>query len=835
MSDTILAGNFTIYYLDDNRQKRIEWTGGVGTNTMNELYSALQDLFDESLQMDDGVPMSAQTPTEYTIGIIDTGDNDPWYISYETLEHLTGGALRTASWTRSVGTNTGIIIVPVVGASNNITTSDIGYDISTDTDNDAGTLLDVIDVGDTNDYLVIRPDSSAAGNSFDNAPTAGDGITCNSQTAVQAAVATTGEQIWANLYSIGTIENDTHIYLYQGTVADTARERNYSIVDQTQDWWGDGHIDICVPIRDYKTAANPIIDNGYVSVFARKLTTLYDNFEVSCSITSGGRNPIPLATGPDLDNTTGYRSVTFSGDNYAAGWSVGDEMTGDTSGARGIITQIDTPGSTQTVHYYLIDDPLTDFQADENVSNDDDSGTGDTDGSGPTNQGPALASWFTNNTPPTVSYTTTTVDIDDDGTQEGYGITLDCNQNPLTEVYEWIKYIFRRGETTTGSSDGIEAEQYIGGEVYLDYSGSVSGGTIDEGDDVLQATTGATGIVISHDLTNKEILLRNTRGSFNTSNTVTSQDNSGTITPDNAATPFAPKKAAPLGTFAGGTFFGARGVVLQDWVVASDENSFQLTDTAGNIRTRPVAITIEVSNLTGTDETTITDDRVAIFRLTGSGGDVDKTEYSAAGGESIGDATLVVDTAIATDVPGKTTGGVLRIRDASDNNQEYRIRYASWSTSTFNLANIVITSADAGTDTNTIVEAGAFTNAKRGDIVINNGNGHDGISYVTSVDDANTIKISPAITGQTVGDQIELNACPIAVDTADDVYVALLDKYAAAGTEAVSIVYDSQIFFRVKVRNVENSTKIVPFSTDDTTTGTNRSIPTIRTTDVIYQ
>ena len=73
MSDTILSGNFTIYYLDENRQKRIEWSGSdININTMNELYSALQDHFDESLQMDDGVPMSAQTPVEYSIGIIGT-------------------------------------------------------------------------------------------------------------------------------------------------------------------------------------------------------------------------------------------------------------------------------------------------------------------------------------------------------------------------------------------------------------------------------------------------------------------------------------------------------------------------------------------------------------------------------------------------------------------------------------------------------------------------------------------------------------------------------------------------------------------------------------------
>ena len=36
MSQTILGGNFTVYYLDENRQKRIKWSGSASaTNTAN--------------------------------------------------------------------------------------------------------------------------------------------------------------------------------------------------------------------------------------------------------------------------------------------------------------------------------------------------------------------------------------------------------------------------------------------------------------------------------------------------------------------------------------------------------------------------------------------------------------------------------------------------------------------------------------------------------------------------------------------------------------------------------------------------------------------------------
>ncbi len=80
MSDTVLGARWVVYYEAENRQKRVVRDTAVTPTTIdsvNALYSAVQDLFDELAQMDDGSVMSAQTPTEYTIGIIDAGDKDP--------------------------------------------------------------------------------------------------------------------------------------------------------------------------------------------------------------------------------------------------------------------------------------------------------------------------------------------------------------------------------------------------------------------------------------------------------------------------------------------------------------------------------------------------------------------------------------------------------------------------------------------------------------------------------------------------------------------------------------------------------------------------------------
>jgi hypothetical protein len=713
------------------------------------------------------------------------------------IEHITGGALKTAGWTRVQDSNTGIVVCAVT--SNTIVAGDEGLDI-THGDLDAGTLLEVIEFGST-DYLVIRPDSDAAANNFDSA--AGT-LTCNGNTATQAGASLTGEMIWANLYNVTPIDGDTNIYMYQGTVADTARARVQRISNAAEGWWAEGAFDRLFAITDFKTAAFPVIDAGFINVFARKANTLYDSFEVSTSTVSGGRNPVPLKAAADGNHTTGWQSITQTAS--AGNWAVGDEVNGTTSLARGIITQIDNPGATQTLHYYPIGDPQIVFQtAAEALTNADDTGTGTKDGSAPADQGPELATWFTSNTAPTAVHANTTFDIDGAGGAEGYGILVDCNANPLTEVYEWLQHVCRNREATTTATDGIEGEQYVGATVYLEYSGSVTLGTLAEGDDVIQTTSGATGIIISHDTTLKQILLRDTRGTFAVgSDPVVSQDNSGSFEPDVAADTFAAATANPFGSLAGGRFFGARGVLLEDWL-AADENNFQLIDSQGNSRQRQIAITLELTNLDGGAESVTTNDLVSLYRLTGSGGVVDKTEYSAAGGEAVGDATLVVDTGITDDTPGKTTGGVLKLRDKTDE-QEYRIRYDSWATSTFTLSNVVIAAADAATTT-TIQETGAFTATKRGDIVVNHTRS-EAVSYVTQVVDT-------------------------LVDTLDDVYVALMDRYATASEESVSLVYVSPIFYRAKVTNKRNATKIKAFVTADSTSGTDRSIAAIRNEDTI--
>lgn len=828
VTNTPSAGNyelFNVYYGAENRQKRIEWvTGGTGGGvaTVNQLYSSLQNLFDELTQMDDGVPMSAQTPTEYTIGIIDTGDKDPWFIDRTTAEHLSGGALKTASWLRATGSNTGIVKLTV--SSNAIVEGDIGFDITGA--GNSGTLLDVQDLGSSNAILWIRPDSSAAANNFDDSTT----LTCNAHTASFTYDVTppgisweSGESLWSNIYTLGTIEANTHIYINQNG-ANLVRYDNQS---NNTDWWADGHIDILVNVKECSTE----IDEGYVSVLARQFSKSYSYYIVD--LTNGGRNPIPLQTGNDLDNQIGF--WTFTGSAGSAPFTVGEVISKSGTDKKGVVTAVAGTTGAPVLTYYLIGDPITNFV------NGDTLVTGATSGSTCTAGTPAPAGPAALGTPPTIVHGGMadggSYDVDENGTPENYSIVIDCNQNSLANVYQWSKYMSRRGSTTTTHTDNLQGQFYIGSDYRLRYSGSITG-TFNEGETVTQATSGAKGTVVEKNTTDKIIILRNSRGTFSTGYVVTEDTNSGTVTPDSETSAVTPIAAAPFGTFAGGKFFCAPGVVLTDYLTA-DTNNFQLVDDNGTVRVAPTKATITVSN-------TREADKIAVFRLTGSGGDINKSEYNATV-QSQAATTVALGVPITNDSPGKSSGGVIRLVDTSGN-AEYRLRFSSWTNSpngTFTLAYTNVASAGAGTTTTNVNATGIGTASLVGDLVLNVTRSN-AVSYVTAVVDANNVTISPAITGQASTDNIKFNALPVATTTSpqDTLYVPFIDVYETTGsdgtpgTESVQITHgsgDSDIYLRVRARHSSGvGTKILPFEQDSSVVGANpTTVSVIRSTDTI--
>jgi hypothetical protein len=821
MSSTVLSGDFTVYYGSENRQKRIVYSGSGNTYTVNELYSALQDLFDELTQLDDGTPMSAQTPTEYTIGIIDTGDRDPWFIDDHSVEFLTGGAIQTSLWKRTTSSNTGIVRFDyTVGGGTDLVNGDVGL-TATSSNGDTGTLLWFTSDG-SNGTAWVRPTNNTATHDWDGTPTfemttgggTGTGLTMD-------AASTTGEALWANVFSLGTIEDNTHLYIEQnGSLLIESDDR---LTAGASDWWSDGHIDITVKVKSEDTE----IDEGVIVVFARQATKSYSYFETDLS--SGGRNPIPLQTGDDLSNTPGTRQMiltTASGD-----FTVGEVIEDDSDPTiQGIVTSNSGTAPDITLQYYLIGDPLTDFGA----------GTGGFTGADSTTTATAVAPSDVN----AATYTdinithgsNETFDIDEDDTTENYSIVIDCNSRPLSQVYQYAQFVTQRGETDTTETDGLAGHFYRGSDYRLNYNALT--GSIAEGAVVTQLTSGATGTVVSHNLTDDIIILRNSRGTFDTTNNVEVDGSNYVTMTTGTATAITPIASAPFGTFLGGVFFCAPGVVLTN-VPAADATNFQLVNDgtdggAPTVVNPPNKVTLAVTNLRSTD-------RVAVYRL--ASGTIEKTEYSGTAMSS-GATSIVASSAIRVDTPGKSTGGTVVVVDNSAD-AEYIMRYSSWTAATFTLASSTgnLTASASSSALGSTAGLNLQTVAKVGDIVYFSTQGE--YSYIVSIPSSSKATIFPFVSAQSAGNDYTINALPVAAVSTDNVYVPLLYRYEATGTdgtpgsESAVLTYNStDIDTRIVVRNASTGSTsatipMIPYTADVTLGSGGLSNAAIRSLDSI--
>jgi hypothetical protein len=810
MSDTILSGDFTVYYLAENRQKRIVWTGSAtGTRTVNELYSALADLLDELNQMDDGSVMSAQTPTEYTIGIIDPSDKDPWFIDRTSVEHLKGGALKTNGWARVTTTNTGIVRIPyLVGAGANFITSDIGKTVTNAGNSATGTLLDFATSGGAS-YAWIRPTSSASGHDWGVSGVNGAvTVTSGTGNVTQSATSVSGEMLWANIYNTGiaTLASNTTLYVYQNSTKLTSYKGTFS-------WWPTGTFDVLIPVKDMGT----LIDGGYVTVFARQADTTYAHFITALS--SGGRNPIPLQTALDLNNSNiGYR--TFTSTSGTGTFVVGEIIFAPAAGGltaatkKAVLTAVSgSPGTTPTLTYYLIGD-LTDFVNTDTVK-------GNTSSATCTSAAPSNTSIVSYTS--TITHGNTTADINEDGTSEYYSIAIDLtNTYSVLQGYQWTQFLTRRGGLTTTNTNGIEGEQYIGSDYRISYTtltGSIAEGTI-----VTGVTSGATGTVVSHNTTAKILVLRNSRGTFSSGEIVrraASNEVSAAV-----PTQITPISGAPFGLFAGGTWFTAPGVVLVNFLTA-DVNKFQLIDDTGATVVAPTKVNISVDN-------TRVGDRVAVFRLTAAGGIINKTEYVGTT-QSAGATTLVTGSSITNDTPGKSTGGIVRIIKTSTQ-AEYRLRYNSYAGSTFTLSSRTGLTADSGSTSTVLFDAAATFvtwGIKVGDLIRNTT--ESVVAYVTAVTDE-THLTTTAVTDWT-GDSYEINTLPVAMTSSDNIYVPIIDSYETTGSsgspgnESTNATYISNVAVLVRARQAG---QILPFETESTITSGGMTVSVIRTSDTIF-
>lgn len=920
MSDIILGGDFTVYYSADASRKQIKWSGSAtGTRTVNELYSALQDLFDELAQMDDGIPMSAQTPTEYTIGAIDASDDTPWFIDDESIQHLKGGALKTSLWTRvtgAVGTGKPGIIKVAVSANAAIVYGDIGNSITaTAGSSSTGTLVDLQGSG-ASTILFIRPTDSTSTHDW----TGTTNITCNAHaTGAMTCTVYTGESLWANIYSLGSLAVDkgnnaiSDLYVYKNG---TKVQKLSSGVAGYQ-WWPTGHIDILMKVKEAGATTftgnthtsttidnlninagllrvgQPIfgsgiaagttiasivsynsitisaatsstltgtalyantIDGANVTVFAREYDNTYDYFSVD--LNTGGRNPIPLATGDDLNNHTGIKQYSASAGSgtFQAGEIIYVGTWPSSVTAKGVVTAVTGTGASSVIKYYLIGD-LTAIASGNTV-------TGVVSGATITNGTVADNAAGTNPASLTGMAINSViggygVDINNGNGTKYYSIQIDpgANKYVLSTMYEWTKYVTRRGSTDTTNNNGINGECYIGPDYKLSYT-TLTGSQMTSGDTVFQAATGAFGKVVTHDTTNKFIIVRNTRGSFGTGtvydvNAPTKYTDSGTT-----AGSITPIKPNPYGTFAGGKFFAAPGVCFNNTnLAAGDIQAYQLTALDGTVQVPPNVVSVGITGLS-------VGDAAGVFQCRGSVGVVDKASYTMPT-TTPGDTSIVVTngtrTAIASDEP---TAGFLRVvfTVSGTQKEEHRYRYSSWAGQTFTLATVTTGQGAALTATAaqywdsranaaasggnllrvTLGTAISTSELQIGDSVYTYATGtpttHVGRGAIVKIEDTTHlwIRVFGTVTlgdWSGTGNSIRYNRIIENYTTSDKVYVPVIDSFVSSGSSlSNNLIYSADIPVLVRVRQYKS---ILPFEQSTTVGSTGLSVSTIRSADSI--
>jgi len=361
--------------------------------TARSLYSLLMDLFDEqgvvsqSGAMALNVPISAQTPTDFTIV-------NGWYLSGALTKNLSGGSIQTSGYT-------GAIYILYFGATY---TAAVPTDIGKTVVSGANTGV-LLDIDNTTKKWRVRATAGTWGNSLAVTITGGTGT----GTTLAAGGSATGEAGFSNVFSIGSIVHG-NMFFSQGS----------AITDGTG-WYTTGnstgggsvgsnlHLDILVRIRE----GGSILNSGLVTLYNRSNKSASgaatgDTYDFTTVDLSGfGRNTVALSTAADAADTLTDAAI-------AAYVAVANGGTGVTA---------------------------------------------------------SIA----------VTFGSFTADVNADGTVENYIAKVDCVTQPLSIVYQALKWLNRKASTSTlngtnGSIYTIAAGGYT--PVKAEPFGSFAGGKL---------------------------------------------------------------------------------------------------------------------------------------------------------------------------------------------------------------------------------------------------------------------------------------------------------------------------------------------------------------------
>jgi hypothetical protein len=630
------------------------------------------------------------------------------------------------------------------------------------------------------------------------------------------------DSVFTNYFHLGSLKGSPELYVQQGT---------NNVLTK---FWDDGSMDVLLRNKN----KNSLVQSGTVTWYARPFGDLYDHFAISAV---GLRNPIPLNTSADLNNVTSegtmnstqtyhnirvmFASHLLAFDTGTGTASVGDVVFNTTTNQAAMICRIPASftsgsdmhlasngvsitgwGDNQTLDlldYVDFDAQVSQFVVGEAVENQTDSwnatvrfvqqygatrgriwfsgasgSLADNDtirlnGAGATrataNGTPGTANtWtaLTNGVPPTTADNTVLKDIGQGGDQP-YNVVIDANGATILQVYEMLKFITRQN----------------------------AGDVEDPGT-----------LLYPNNISTQGRLYQKADSTYGAADTV---------------------KASPFGTFAGGKFFGARGIFVED-MASGDVQNYSLIDANGTTRTPPNYQGVTVSGLS-------VGDRVAVFRRSRTTGSF---TYNDNGGS--GDSVITRGSGDFVD-EGFVAGSRITVSDTTSNNNTFSVKTATATTLT--LTGIVL--VDEGPVASTIIGDNVNKDQFTGHATNNNsGDGTFDVveSLPTDLPASGTL-IVVSVNGSEIyediysyttysGSAFTISGTLVRTyDSTARAYVPLIYKTAASSTESQTIIYSSDFSIKSRVRKKG----ILPFEVDGTFTSTGASVAAIRTTDTIVE
>lgn len=272
------------------------------------------------------------------------------------------------------------------------------------------------------------------------------------------------------------------------------------------------------------------------------------------------------------------------------------------------------------------------------------------------------------------------IDVNADSTDEYYYSEWDPGSQSINDLYEYGKYLTRRGSSST--LYGLNGFLFRGITHSFAYDNEASG-PFDQNEVISWGTgvTAGSGRVLAFDDngTTGDIWIQLLTGIAPTNNLTITGASSGT-TADVNGTPVQRtiSQVNFLGSSTGTALIGAYGIgVVQPALTAADS----LTDLTGTVIMPPNTVTFTVGGLVSGE------DRVLVAPWDGTtvdaqGNPVPETDQLSLDASLTGAAvsSVVVTTTIPSDTPASGT-----IRVVNDDGYEVRLAYASWAVDTFTL------------------------------------------------------------------------------------------------------------------------------------------------------